>query len=76
MTERASRTRSTGFMKSVGLIPVPLERVSLLLSHQIIRITERHYSPWVRSRQDQLEQDLRRAWRGTPRVHRDKRAIN
>ena len=81
----AHRFRDT-FAVELLLAGVPLERVSVLLSHQSIRITERHYSPWVRSRQDQLEQDLRRAWsedplalmqtKGTPRVHRDKRAIN
>jgi len=81
----AHRFRDT-FAVELLLTGVPLERVSVLLSHQSIRITERHYSPWVRLRQDQLEQDLRRAWsedplalmqsKGTPRVHRDKRAIN
>jgi integrase/recombinase XerD len=81
----AHRFRDT-FAVELLLAGVPLERVSVLLSHQSIRITERHYSPWVRSRQEQLEQDLRRAWsedpvalaetKGTPRVHRDKRAIN
>jgi integrase/recombinase XerD len=81
----AHRFRDT-FAVELLLAGVPLERVSVLLSHQSIRITERHYSPWVRSRQDQLEQDLRRAWsedplalmqtKGTPRVHRDKREIN
>ena|ERR1700720_578217 len=38
----------------------PLERVSVLLGHQRVRITERHYSPWVRSRQEQLEQVMER----------------
>jgi len=33
---------------------VPLDRVSILLGHSSIRITERHYSPRVRSRQEQL----------------------
>ena len=38
------------------------ERVSILLGHQSVRITEKHYSPWVRSRQEQLEADVRNAW--------------
>ena len=45
---------------------VPLERVSVLLGHSSIKITERHYSPWVQSRQTQLEADLARAWAQDP----------
>jgi hypothetical protein len=55
---------------------VPLERVSILLGHSSIRITEKHYSPWVRSRQEQLEADVRATWdvtesatKGTREVH-------
>jgi len=61
------------------LAGVPLERVSILLGHQSTRITEKHYSPWVRARQEQLEADVRRAWmadllaqpetKGTSEVH-------
>jgi site-specific recombinase XerD len=40
---------------------VPLEDVSVLLGHQNIRITQKHYSPWVRSRQTRLDQEMRRA---------------
>jgi integrase len=58
---------------------VPLERVSVLLGHQSVKVTEKHYTPWVRARQEQLEQDVRRTWdaelialaetKGTPEVH-------
>ncbi len=41
---------------------VPLDRVSMLLGHRSTRITEKHYSPWVRERQEQLEADVRRTW--------------
>lgn len=44
------------------LAGVPMEQVSVLLGHQSIRVTERHYSPWVKSRQAQLEDSLRSAW--------------
>jgi integrase len=81
----AHRFRDT-FAVELLLAGVPLERVSVLLGHQSVRITERHYSPWVRSRQAQLEQDLRRAWsqdpvalmqtKGTPEVHARTRRIN
>ena len=27
-----------------------------------IKVTEKHYSPWVRDRQEQLEADVRRTW--------------
>src|SRR5436309_12327866 len=30
--------------------------------HQSVRITEKHYAPWVRARQEQLEADVRRTW--------------
>jgi integrase len=41
---------------------VHLDRVSILLGHKSVRITERHYAPWVRSRQKQLEADVRKTW--------------
>ncbi len=49
---------------AVGLLQagVPMERVSVLLGHQSIRVTELHYAAWVRARQDQLEADVRKAW--------------
>jgi integrase/recombinase XerD len=49
---------------AVGLLQanVPMERVSMLLGHSSIKVTERYYSPWVRARQEQLEADVRRSW--------------
>jgi len=41
---------------------VPLETVSTLLGHSSIRITERHYAPWVQSRQLHLERVLQQAY--------------
>jgi len=61
----AHRFRDT-FAVELLLSGVPLERVSVLLGHQSIRITERHYAPWTRSRQDQLEADLQHAWSEDP----------
>jgi integrase/recombinase XerD len=81
----AHRLRDT-FAVELLLAGVPLERVSVLLGHQSVRITERHYSPWVRSRQEQLEQELRRVWeqdpialmetKGTPEVHERNGRLN
>jgi integrase len=33
----------------------PIEMVSILLGHTSIRVTEKHYAPWVKSRNDALE---------------------
>jgi integrase/recombinase XerD len=69
------RFRDT-FSVELLLAGVPIERVSVLLGHSSVRITEKHYNPWVRSRQEQLEADVRNAWRhdpmqeGTKRVQR------
>jgi len=48
------------------LAGMPIERVSILLGHQSVRVTERHYNPWVRSRQEQLEADVASAWKLAP----------
>ena len=65
---------------------VPLERVSVLLGHQSLKVTERHYAPWVRARQEQLEADVRASWervlgplpetKGTPEVHEKGDLVN
>jgi integrase/recombinase XerD len=49
---------------AVELLPagVPIERVSILLGHSTVRITEKHYAPWVKARQEQLEADVQRTW--------------
>ncbi|MGO8736650.1 MAG: tyrosine-type recombinase/integrase [Terriglobia bacterium] len=49
---------------AVGLLQagVPMDRVSALLGHGSIKVTEKHHSPWVRARQEQLEADARRSW--------------
>ncbi len=38
----------------------------MLLGHQSVRVTEKHYAPWVRARQEQLEADVRRVWGQLP----------
>jgi integrase/recombinase XerD len=63
----AHRFRDT-FAVELLLAGVPLDRVSILLGHSSIRITERHYAPWTRSRQEQIESDLRAAWKDDPIV--------
>lgn len=61
----AHRFRDT-FAVELLLAGVPLDRVSVLLGHSSIRITECHYAPWTRSRQEQIEADLKAAWQTDP----------
>lgn len=55
------RFRDT-FAVSLLLKGVSLDSVSKLLGHSSVKITERHYAPWVKARQDQLEAEVRRIW--------------
>ena len=65
---------------------MPIERLSVLLGHTSIRVTEKHYAPWVRARQEQLEADVARSWqrdalaftltKGTYKVRDEKAAVN
>ena len=41
---------------------VPIDRVSLLLGHSSVKVTESHYAPFVKERQQQLEIYARLAW--------------
>ena len=41
---------------------IPLEEVSRLLGHASIRTTEKHYAPWVKSRQDRLDSLVMATW--------------
>src|SRR4030095_9062712 len=81
----AHRFRDT-FACELLVSGVPMDRVSVLLGHQSIRVTEKHYAPWTQSRQEQIEADLARAWsqdpvallemKGTPRVHGERAKYN
>ncbi len=63
----AHRFRDTFAVEDL-LAGVPLEQVSMLLGHQSVRVTERHYAPWVRARQQELEASVRLAWAQDPIV--------
>ena len=69
------RFRDT-FAVELLLAGVPIERVSILLGHQSVRITEKHYNPWVRSRQEQLEADVARTWEHDPILDSSKIGTN
>jgi integrase/recombinase XerD len=66
-TGHAHRFRHT-FAVELLLAGVPLDRVATLLGHTNSKITERHYAPWIRARQEQLEADVRRVWEANPIV--------
>lgn len=81
----AHRFRDT-FAVEMLLAGKPIERVSAALGHQDVRITQKHYAPWIRARQQQLEDDLRDVWardplvlmetKGTQKVHGENEAVN
>jgi integrase/recombinase XerD len=50
------------FAVEMLLAGVPIDQVSVLLGHASVKITEKHYSPWVKARQLQLQQSVRNAW--------------
>jgi len=54
------------FAVEMLLAGVPIDQVSILLGHASVRVTEKHYSPWVRARQDQLEKSVQAAWQLLP----------
>jgi hypothetical protein len=43
------------------LAEIPIDQVSKLLGHSSVKITEKHYAPWVPARQQQLENSVRKA---------------
>jgi integrase len=60
-----------------------MDRVSTLLGHSSIKVTEKHYSPWVRARQQHLETDVRGTWeavlpekKGPPNVQEKRESVN
>jgi integrase/recombinase XerD len=40
----------------------PLDQVSLLLGHRSIKVTERHYNPFCKARQDMLDEAVMKSW--------------
>jgi integrase len=55
------RFRDT-FAVELLLAGVSIEHVSVLLGHSSVKITEKHYAPWVRTRQEKLEEDVQKSW--------------
>src|SRR3984957_3813182 len=64
------------FAVEMLLAGVPIDQVSMLLGHSSVKITEKHYSPWVKARQDQLAASVRNAWVTLDSVSAKKAAEN
>ena len=41
---------------------VPIDQVSLLLGHSSVKVREKHYAPFVKARQEQLENSVKLSW--------------
>lgn len=50
------------FAVELLLADVPIDQVSLLLGHSSVKVTEKHYAPFVKARQEQLAHSARKAW--------------
>ena len=53
------------FAVNLLLVGVPIHDVAILLGHTSVRTTEKHYSPFVMARQEQLTECVRQAWSRT-----------
>jgi integrase len=51
------------FAVEMLLAGVPIDQVSILLGHSSVKITEKHYAPFVKARQVQLQNSVREAWK-------------
>jgi integrase/recombinase XerD len=51
------------FAVELLLAGVPLDQVSLLLGHSSVKITEGHYAPFSKARQEQLAASVKLAWK-------------
>jgi integrase/recombinase XerD len=54
------------FAVEMLLAGVPIDQVSLLLGHASVKITEKSYAPFVKARQVQLQESVRKAWQTCP----------
>ena len=39
-----------------------IDDVRILLGHSSVKITEKHYAPWVKARQERLEENVMKTW--------------
>ena len=57
-SHRFRDTFAVEFLNSGG----QMHELQMLLGHSSIKTTEKHYAPWVKSRQKQLSEAVRRSW--------------
>jgi integrase/recombinase XerD len=63
------------FAVEMLLAGVPIDQVSILLGHKSVKITEKHYAPWVKARQEQLAASVRNAWQVIEPEKKSKRLV-
>ena len=63
------------FAVEMLLAGVPIDQVSILLGHKSVKITEKHYAPWVKARQEQLAASVRNAWQVIEPEKKSKRTV-
>ena len=68
----AHRFRDT-FAVELLLAGEPLERIAILLGHSSTKVTEKHYAPWVKARQEQLEAGVKKSWDRDPLLQEEGR---
>lgn len=54
------------FAVEMLLAGVSIEQVSVLLGHTTVKVTEKHYLPWVKERQQKLDEAVEKAWAAVP----------
>jgi len=54
------------FAVEMLLAGVLIDQVSILLGHSSVKITEKHYLPWVKERQEKLDGAVEKAWAAVP----------
>jgi integrase/recombinase XerD len=50
------------FAVSLLLKGTPIEDVAILLGHSDVAVTQKHYSPWIKARQERLEERVKATW--------------
>lgn len=59
---RAHMLRDTFAVEALKSRQLTLEQVSKILGHSSVKITEKHYLPWIPALQEQLEAGVRAMW--------------
>ena len=54
------------FAVEMLLAGATIDQVSILLGHSSVKITEKHYLPWVKERQEKLDEAVEKAWPTMP----------